>query len=116
MVYCSFSHLFTFALRMVLNQPTNGVQSRKVHDVRVSLLAFSAKGLERPVPPQNAEYSMLLACVLPRACFNVYVNEIYESCTTLEVGDGAGEAAGEAWCCALRLCWGSGGFGSCCVC
>ena len=59
----------------------------------------------RPVPPQNAEYSMLLACVLPRACFNVYVNEIYESCTTLEVWDGAGEAAGGAWsCCALRCC------------
>ena len=63
MVYCSVDILLLVALGWCLIKPTNGAPKPKVHDVRVSLLAFSAEGLERPVPPQNAVYRCYY-CVL----------------------------------------------------
>ena len=62
-VYCSVDILLLVTLRMALNQTHERGSKAQVHDVRVSLLAFSAEGLERPVPPQNAEYRCCY-CVL----------------------------------------------------
>jgi hypothetical protein len=62
-VYCSVDILLLVTLRMALNQTHERGSKAQVHDVRVSLLAFSAEGLERPVPPQNAVYRCFY-CVL----------------------------------------------------
>jgi len=51
-------------------------------------------------------------CSSDLACFMLTFANVYESCTTLEVWDGAGEAAGGAWSCALLFCCGSRAFGS----
>ena len=104
MVYCSLDILLLVTLRMALNQThQRGSKAQSSRRPSEPPGVFGG-GAGEPVPPQNAEYRGCY-CVfyLARALMLTFAN-VYESCTTLEVWDCAGEAAGEAWSCALRFC------------
>ena len=65
-VYCSLDILLLVTLRMALNQTHERGSKAQVHDVRVSLLAFSAEGLERQCLRKTLSTDASIVCSISR--------------------------------------------------